>query len=86
MGRRSSPRSLPCSSLRSAHRRDKFIEFLLQRLRDDPKACFEVRASEKNSPDPNRIKDAKDLKRIMKEEQERIRREKEIKSRPRKKR
>ncbi|GMI06619.1 hypothetical protein TrRE_jg11670 [Triparma retinervis] len=65
--------------------RTHFIQFLLQRLRDNPKACFEVRASEKVEADPNRATDAKELKKLLADEKERLRVAKEIKSRPRKK-
>jgi len=63
--------------------RDKFVEFLLNRLANDDICCFEVRASEKVPIDQNRVTDAKELRRVLKEEQEKIRMEASIKSRPR---
>lgn len=60
--------------------RHNFVEFLLIRLAEDPKACFEVREVPKVPLDPNRVNDSKILKKLL-EQKERER--KAAKQKPR---
>ena len=63
--------------------KDKFVEFLLMKLANDPKCCFEVRASKKVPPDQVRLSDSKILKKLLlaDEEEKRIAKQKKQQSR-----